>query len=821
MKSKFIYFIIFLFAQYNVFGQAAASSNYDIQTGTVGTTYSWIDCSAGTSIVSGDDAQASISWPFTFSFYDNTYTTSDNISVATNGFIRLDGTATTSYSAASNYTLSGTSIELGQIIATSVYDCSVGGIGSSWVRYVVTGSAPNRILTIEYSDVEIDYDDETYADVQVSFYETSNLVVLKLGAYNITATGVDMGIHSGVNGYYNKWQEVLSGTNNTWIEYTPGAPAPPIGPAASWNYDTKTGTTGTTYSWINCSSGTDIVTGDDAQGSISWPFTFSFYDNTYTTSDNLSAATNGFIRLDGSASTDYAAASAYNLTSTATNLGQIIAMDVFDCNVSSTSWVRSLVSGSSPNRIFTVEYNNIEIDYNDGNYADVQVSFYESTNIIVLKLGADDITTAGVDMGIHSGVNTFFNKWQEVLSGTNNTWIEYTPPYIEVNATSGTTLAYYSTLKAAFDKINDGTHQGVLTIKVNHNTIETASAVLNGSGGGASYSSINIYPTETGLSISGDLAKPLIDLSGADNVTIDGRVNATGTTKSLSIINTSNGSATGTSAIRFINDASNNTVKYCTIKNSETRASSGIIFFSTTTATTGNDNNTIEYNDITNAADANRPVNAIYSAGTAGKENSGNNISNNNIYDFLKHATASRGILLDDNTTAWTIDGNSFYETAAFTATGTVTYYAIKIDNVSGNGFTVSNNYIGGSETQCGGVAWTKINATNNVFTAINIEVGSTVASSIQNNTIRNFYWSNSAIANWIGIRVEEGDVNIGTTTGNTIGATTGTGSITIGGGTNGQNFYGIYISSDGEVNCNYNNIGSITGITTSTLSTH
>ena len=29
-----------------------------------------------------------------------------------------------------------------------------------------------------------------------------------------------MGIHSGVSGYFNKWQEVRSGTNNTWIEYT-------------------------------------------------------------------------------------------------------------------------------------------------------------------------------------------------------------------------------------------------------------------------------------------------------------------------------------------------------------------------------------------------------------------------------------------------------------------------------------------------------------------------------------------------------------------------------------------------------------------------
>ena len=86
-------------------------------------------------------------------------------------------------------------------------------------------------------------------------------------------------------------------------------------------------------------------------------------------------------------------------------------MDVYDGKVGDNGgWIKSLVTGSAPDRIFTIEYNNHEIDYNDSKYADVQVSFYESTNKIVLKLGADDITRVGVDMGLHSGVSTFYNK---------------------------------------------------------------------------------------------------------------------------------------------------------------------------------------------------------------------------------------------------------------------------------------------------------------------------------------------------------------------------------------------------------------------------
>ncbi|NOR28558.1 MAG: hypothetical protein GQ540_08530 [Lutibacter sp.] len=825
MKTKIIGFVLFLVVQYNVLGQAAASWNYDTQTGTLGTTYDWIDCSGGTNIVSGDDSQATISWPFDFSFYDNNYTTSNNLSVATNGFIRLDGNGSTDYNLASNFTLSSNSLELGQIIGLGVYDGKVGDNGG-WIRSLVTGTAPNRIFTIEYNTIEIDYNDRKYADVQASFYESSNKIILKLGVDNVTKSGADIGLHSGVNTFYNKWQEVVSGTNNTWIEYTPGTTGlPPTNdsPLASWNYELKTGVVGTTYNWIDCSAGLAIVSGDDNQGFINWPYDFNFYDNTYNTSNVLSLATNGFIRLDGSAPTDYTIAEAYNLTDTSINLGQIIAMGVSDGNVADAgSWTRSLVTGTAPNRIFTIEYNNFEINYNANKYADVQVSFYESSHKIVLKLGADNVTTSSADLGIHSGVNTFFNKWQEVANGTNNTWIEYTPPFVEVNATIGTLTTFYPTLKDAFDKINDGTHQGTITIKIKENTTEYSSAILNASGTGSSnYSSVNIYPTKTGLSISGNLATPLIDLNGADNVTINGSVNEIGSAIDLSFINTSIANTAGTSTIRFINGATNNTIKNSTIKGSETDTASGVLFFSTTTAGSGNNTNTINNNNITNAADANRPVNAIYSLGTIGKVNSGNNISNNNIYDFLNHSTASKGISLSSNTTEWTIDGNSFYETTSFTPTGTVAYDVIRIENTSGNGFIVSNNHIGGSALQCGGTAWTKTNSTNNLFRAIYLDVGTTVASSLQNNTIQNFNWSNSGIANWIGIKVVDGAINIGTTTGNTIGATTGTNSISVTGGTNGQTIYAFRIKSTGELNCNNNSIGSITGLTTSSFSTH
>ncbi len=360
----------------------------------------------------------------------------------------------------------------------------------------------------------------------------------------------------------------------------------------------------------------------------------------------------------------------------------------------------------------------------------------------------------------------------------------------------------YTTLKAAFDAINAGTLTGDVVLRLTSSTTETATAVLNARTG-----SVTIYPTGSGYTISGNLNAPLIDLNGADNVTIDGRVNQAGA-KNLTISNSSTG--TSASTIRFRESAESNKVQFCTIKGASLNSSGGVIFFSTASSGNGNDGNTIDRNDITSDA-AGRPINVIYSLGTSGFENSGNTISNNNIYNFLNAAAASNGINLGANTTTWTISGNSFYEAATFTASGTGTYTVISINNTSGNGFTVSGNYIGGSSASCSGT-WTKTGSTN-TFYGIRVSVGTTTASSIQGNTIKGFSWNNAAASTWYAMSIEAGNVNIGTTSGNTIGSSSSTSSIYYyaGGGNGGiGKVYGVYIASTGTIACSNNTIGSI-----------
>jgi hypothetical protein len=85
------------------------------------------------------------------------------------------------------------------------------------------------------------------------------------------------------------------------------------------------------------------------------------------------------------------------------------------------------------------------------------------------------------------------------------------------------------------------------------------------------------------LSISGNIAgSPIIDFNGADNVTF-GRVNQTGSTRSLSITNSSSSTNAGTSTVNFSNSAELNTLKYVSVYGSSASTTDGVIKFATST----------------------------------------------------------------------------------------------------------------------------------------------------------------------------------------------------------------------------------------------
>ncbi len=325
-------------------------------------------------------------------------------------------------------------------------------------------------------------------------------------------------------------------------------------------------------------------------------------------------------------------------------------------------------------------------------------------------------------------------------------------------------------------------------------------------------------------------AAPTFNFNGGQFYIIDGRNGGAGTNKFITIAN----SSTTGQAVQFINEGTSNVIKYCTIQGVNTSTTSGVIVFSTTTGTNGNDNNTIDNCDIKDGATT--PTNGIYSLGTtttAAQNNSGNTISNCNIFNNFVSSGTSAGISIQGGNTDWTITGNSFYQTASRTATATVTVYGITIANsTSGNNFVVTNNFIGGNTANAGGTAWTITGTFANRFNGIGLSVGTTTASSIQGNTIANIAFSSTSSAStnstsaplgtgaWGGIYVGAGSANIGTTSGNTIGATTGTGSITFTQLTSsGGTANGIGCSGSGIINISNNNVGAMTATSGGTLS--
>ena len=321
----------------------------------------------------------------------------------------------------------------------------------------------------------------------------------------------------------------------------------------------------------------------------------------------------------------------------------------------------------------------------------------------------------------------------------------------------------------------------------------------------------------TALAISSaDTTAASVDLNGAQFVTFDGRPGGVGTAKQLTIANTS----TSGVAVRFINEASGDALRFLTLRGVNTSASSGTVVFSTTTGANGNDNNTIDTCDIRDGAST--PANAIYSSGSTGttaQNNSGNTVANCNLFNFYSTAD-SAGVRLDAGNTDWIISGDSFYQTVGQPYLGNViNARPIYINNSSGNNFIITSNFIGGTASNANGAAWSAAGFPSYRFVGIHLKAGTATPSSIQGNIIKNIAWTTSSTTNvlpgvWSGIYVEAGSANIGTVTGNTIGSSTGVDSITVAyGGTSTFTVttYGIGSSSGGTVNIANNNIGSIT----------
>lgn len=382
-----------------------------------------------------------------------------------------------------------------------------------------------------------------------------------------------------------------------------------------------------------------------------------------------------------------------------------------------------------------------------------------------------------------------------------------------VTATSGTSSASYTSLKAAFDAINNGTHRGNIKILVTSNSTETNTAQINASGsGGANYTSVLLYPQSSGITISGSIGdKGLIYINGADRFSINGSVNADGFIADMTLQNT------GGCVISFNNGASDNSIKYAKIKAS---GNSTALIKSPNDAAGFNDRDSIIGCHLTSVSTSQRPYTAFEIVWTGSSTYNGLTISNNRFYDLWNTNNTSYNlyILTDGTSNGIKITDNHFYETTSFLPGGNNSYYHIFLDNLNSNSNIISGNYFGGTTPECGGNALSIGNSTASSNKDVNymplyLNLGASTISQITDNQISNIQLKTASSDPFRAIYVFKGAVEISN---NTIGSSTGNNNIYLTATNKKSTSYGIYVNQSENAIITNNAIGSITTTNTS-----
>ena len=263
---------------------------------------------------------------------------------------------------------------------------------------------------------------------------------------------------------------------------------------------------------------------------------------------------------------------------------------------------------------------------------------------------------------------------------------------VSVTATAGTTgPSSYTTLKAAFDAINAGTHKGAITISISGNTTETAIASLLASSGTSSYTSVLIKPAAGTTPVITGSGAVTIKLMGADNVTIDGSNTAGGSTRDLSLINSGASGVVVQFASASAGDgADNNTLKNCILRGTATSTVGTFLSGSGTTlggeGEAPNSNNTVANNLFTTAQ------NGFYIRGNPTTLDANWLIENNDIGSTtLAEKMTYRGLLIG-NAQNYIIRGNRIAGVVSSTSsTSTTTGIQLAFNH---NGGSIYNNRI-------------------------------------------------------------------------------------------------------------------------------
>lgn len=155
--------------------------DYEFSTGVDAS--KWITTSDWTSIFNSGvllDASSVMDIGFSFPFGDSTYT---QFSVSVSGTFRLGPEATANWYPAGTFNSEYYTLNLPRISGVARNGNGLGTCSNGYIRYALTGTAPNRVLVCEYRMAPFAYSANN-ADVmwQVQLYETTGEISIVYGS---------------------------------------------------------------------------------------------------------------------------------------------------------------------------------------------------------------------------------------------------------------------------------------------------------------------------------------------------------------------------------------------------------------------------------------------------------------------------------------------------------------------------------------------------------------------------------------------------------------------------------------------------------------
>ena len=394
---------------------SSPTAGYGVEEGLTNNPYA----GAFTSVTLSDDqTTAGLPIGFTFNFFGTDYT---QFVISSNGFISFDPLA--GNGCCSGQTLPE-ALDPNNLIALAWNDLNPGGGGT--IGYTTIGSAPNRILIVNYSNVPHFGGSGTPVTVQAKLYESTNVIEIHSTSNVTDGTEQTLGVENapgtcGVTAMGTNANTTFS-VNNEMIRFTP---------QAAQYYSHMTGLTNAPYSGSMTSVS---LTNDALSGVLPIGFSFDFYGTNYT---DFRISSNGYITFDQATSNSGCCAGA-SIPAAATPNG-LIAFAWNDLNPAAGGTVSYTTIGTAPNRILIVDFNGVP-QVSGGTPVTAQVKIYETSNVIEVHSTQNTANGTAQTMGLENatgseGISPFGRNASTTFS-VNNEMTVFHPYYTSIQTTN-------------------------------------------------------------------------------------------------------------------------------------------------------------------------------------------------------------------------------------------------------------------------------------------------------------------------------------------------------------------------------------------------